>query len=422
MKRPVLLNNWEGTYFDFDEAKLLEIEDAAASLNCEMFVLDDGWFGARNSDRAGLGDWKVNRNKLPGGLKAVADHARELGLKFGLWIEPEMINEDSDLCREHPEWVLKEPGRKPVVSRSQLVLDMGRREVVDHLFGCISDILDSADISYIKWDFNRAVSNPYSNALPADRQGEVYHRFILGTYMLLERLTKAYPDVMIEGCAGGGGRFDAGMLFYTPQIWCSDNSEPVNRLKIQKGTSYGYPVCTMGAHVSASPNHQNGREVPLETRGVVAMSGTFGYELDPSKLSEEEKDVIRRQIADFNRYYELIQRGRYYRLTDSYDEEYFNAWMFVSDDGKEALLNLVVTDVRGNPEIPYVRLKGLDPDAVYEVKDSAIYANVPEWMPEEDEEKSSQAYSGRALMNGGYTFAPLFGVYPSAQIHFVRIG
>jgi alpha-galactosidase len=421
VKRPVLINNWEGTYFDFDEKSILEIADAAADTGCEMLVLDDGWFGVRDDDNSGLGDWFVNEKKLPGGLSKIADHVNSLGMKFGLWFEPEMVNEDSDLFRNHPDWALRDPDRDPVMGRNQLVLDMSRKEVVDYLFDSMSKILDSANISYIKWDFNRSIANAYSNALPADRQGEVPHRFMLGTYELLSRLRTAYPEIMMEGCSGGGGRFDAGIMFYSPQIWCSDNSEPINRLKIQKGTSYGYPVSTMGSHVSASPNHQNGRKTPLATRAIVAMSGTFGYEFDPRKLSKDERDEIKGQIAIFNKYYDLIQRGRYYRVSDNKTEEYFNSWEFVSEDKSEAMLNIVVTDVRGNPEIPFVRLSGLDPEVYYEV-DHVFKSE--EGSPAEagtrGENLVGTKFSGSALMNGGLALDPLFGVYPAIQIHFKK--
>ncbi|MCR5403177.1 MAG: alpha-galactosidase [Butyrivibrio sp.] len=411
VKRPVLINNWEGTYFDFDDEKITGIIDSAKEAGCEMFVLDDGWFGKRDDDHAGLGDWVVNRQKLKNGIEQLADHTDSLGMKFGLWFEPEMVNEDSDLFRKHPEWALSDPDRKPVMGRDQLVLDMSRNEVVDYLYESMSEILKSAKISYIKWDFNRSLSNVFSGKYPVDRQGEVSHRFVLGTYSLMERLREAFPDIMIEGCSGGGGRFDAGILFYSPQIWCSDNTEAINRLRIQKGTSYGYPVSTMGSHVSASPNHQTGREVPLMTRAIVAMAGTFGYELDPRQFSDEEKAMVREQIDTFNRHYDLIQRGRYYRLSDDEDEKYYTSWGFVSEDKEEALLNLVVTDMRANPEIIYVRMNGLDPAGIY-VVDDVISSYDKASKPE------NAFFSGAALMNAGYAFDPLFGSYPSIQIHF----
>ncbi|MCR5102423.1 MAG: alpha-galactosidase [Butyrivibrio sp.] len=418
MKRPVLINNWEGTYFDFDEKKIIEIEDSAAELGCEMFVLDDGWFGERNDDNAGLGDWKVNTDKLPGGIKTIADHANSLGMKFGLWFEPEMINEDSDLYRNHPEWVITDNNRNPVMGRNQLLLDMGKPEVVDYLFDSISEILDSANIEYIKWDFNRSIANPYSGGLEAEYEGEVLHRFMLGTYKLMDKIRSKYPDILIEGCSGGGGRFDAGIMFYSPQIWCSDNSDAIDRLSIQKGTSYGYPVSVMGSHVSASPNHQNGRVVPIITRGIVAMSGTFGYELDPRKLSIEEKEIIKKQITDFNKYYKLIQKGRYYRLTNEFEEKNYVCWQFVSEDKSECLVNIVLTNVHANAEIITVKLKGLNKNGCYIIDNSSSSCND---MPLEASFESSGnciSYSGSALMNGGYSFDPMYGVYPGMQIHF----
>lgn len=401
--RPVLLNNWEATYFQFNAEKIINLAREAASLGIEMLVLDDGWFGKRNDDNTSLGDWFVNEEKLPGGLKAVSEEIHRLGMKFGLWFEPEMVSEDSEIYRKHPDWALKDPGRKPTMSRNQMVHDMSRNEVQDYLYDAISRILDSTQIEYIKWDFNRSVANVYSAVLPPDRQGEVAHRFVLGTYRLLERLTDAYPQVMIEGCSGGGGRFDAGMLYYCPQIWCSDDTDPVARLKIQKGTSYGYPVCTVGSHVSASPNHQTGRETPLKTRGIVAMSGTFGYELNPQNLMEQEKEEIRQQIRDFHKDYWVIQKGTYYRLTDERQETWYTAWEIVSEDQTKAIVNLVVTDVHANPEFPYVKLRGLKKQSLYRL------------------EETGQCFDGAALVNGGYTFEAMTGVYPAVQLHFTEI-
>ena len=407
-RRPILINNWEATYFSFHGDKIIALAHQAKELGIEMLVLDDGWFGKRDDDRSGLGDWFVNEQKLPGGLKEIVEETAQIGLKFGLWFEPEMVSEDSELFRRHPDWALRDPGRQPMVARNQLVLDMSRNEVQDYLYESISRIIDEAKISYIKWDFNRPVANVYSGPLPAERQGEVSHRFILGTYALLERLTTEYPEVMIEGCAGGGGRFDAGMLYYTPQIWCSDDTDPIARLKIQKGTSYGYPISTMGSHVSAVPNHQTGRVTPLRTRGITAMSGTFGFELDPGKLTEEEKREIKFQIESFQKYYFLIQEGDYYRLDTKKTEAYYTAWAVVSPDQTEALVSLVVTEVQANPEIPFVRLQGLNPEGRYQL------------------EGTGQSFSGAALMNGGYAVG--FGDgelkmedYPAVQLHFVLI-
>ena len=401
-KRPVLINNWEATYFDFDTEKLLGIARQAKELGVDLFVLDDGWFGARRDDNAGLGDWVPNETILPGGLKRLGTELNNMGLQFGLWIEPEMINEESDLYRVHPEWALRDPDHAPMMARNQLVLDMGRRDVQDYLFQAIDKLLKEAPISYLKWDFNRPVANFYSNALPAARQGETAHRFMLGTYALLERLTSAHPDVMIEGCAGGGGRFDAGMLYYCPQIWCSDDTDAVQRLKIQKGTSYGYPVCTMGAHVSAVPNHQTGRTTPFATRGVVALSGTFGYELDPRKLSEGDKTIIREQIAQFHQFSDLISEGDYYRLDRPETEKSFTAWEFAAKDGSEALVSIVITDVEANAPFPYIRLLGLDPEGMYRLEDT------------------KECISGAALMFGGYALPQIPGDYPALILHFVR--
>jgi len=418
-RRPVLINNWEATYFDFNDEKILAIADEAAELGIEMLVLDDGWFGQRNSDNAGLGDWYVNENKIKGGLTSLIQKVNEKGLKFGIWIEPEMINEDSALYREHPDWVFAMPGRKPTRGRNQLVLDMGRSEVIEYLYSRIEALLAGNNIEYVKWDMNRSLSDVHSNALPTRRQGEALHRYMLGVYELMGRINRNFPNVLLEGCSGGGARFDAGILCYSPQIWCSDDTDPIHRLNIQYGTSFGYPVSTMGSHVSASPNHQTGRTTPMFTRAVVAMSGTFGYELDPAKLSDEEKSQIRDQIADFKRYYDLIQSGDYYRLTEIGDN-YFEAWEFAASDASEALLNVVVTDIQPNPTLMNIRLKGLDPDAVYEMTERK-YAN--ENIPPEFSTDSirKRELRGDALMNAGYTLEWAFGDYPALQIHLRRL-
>ncbi|MBR3367190.1 MAG: alpha-galactosidase, partial [Lachnospiraceae bacterium] len=369
-QRPILINNWEATYFDFNEEKIMRLARQAAELGIEMFVLDDGWFGARNDDNAGLGDWKVNLQKLPCGLDGLSAQIHALGMKFGLWVEPEMVNEDSDLYRAHPDWAFTVPGREPVRGRNQLVLDLSRGDVREYLYTVLSSLLRENRIDYIKWDFNRSLEDVFSRVVSAGRQGEVRHRYILGLYRLLGHLTENFPDVLFEGCAGGGGRFDPGMLYYSPQIWCSDDTDPIERLKIQYGTSFGYPVSAVGAHVSASPNHQTGRSTPIHTRAVVAMSGTFGYELDLNILTEADKEEIRGQIADYRRYAPLIGSGLYYRLTEtgrSYAESssYYTAWQFVAEDRSESLVNLVVTDPLPNAPLPHIRLKGLDPEAVY---------------------------------------------------------
>ena len=419
-RRPILINNWEATYFDFTDEKLLAIADEAAELGIEMLVLDDGWFGDRNSDNAGLGDWYVNEDKIKCGLKSLVEKVNEKGLKFGIWVEPEMINEDSDLYRKHPDWALKMPGRMPNRTRNQLVLDMSRPEVIDYLYERMDDLLSNNNIEYVKWDMNRSIADAYSEALPADRQGEVLHRYMLGVYDLMNRVTTNFPNVLLEGCSGGGGRFDAGILCYSPQIWCSDDTDPIHRLNIQYGTSFGYPVSTMGAHVSASPNHQTGRTTPIYTRAVVAMSGTFGYELDPGKLSEEDKNEIREQINIFKKYYDLIQNGRYYRLSEI-KEDYYEAWQFASDDGSEALLNVVVTQVQPNPALINLKLKGLDPDGVYEMTDESEKYHIESVYGYELDSAPRNTFSGDALMNAGYTLPWQFGDYPATQLHFRKI-
>ncbi|MCI8870930.1 MAG: alpha-galactosidase [Lawsonibacter sp.] len=398
-RRPVLINNWEATYFDFDAGKLLEIARTAAPLGIELFVMDDGWFGGRCDDNRGLGDWWVNREKLPGGLEALAPQMEELGLGFGIWIEPEMVNEDSRLYREHPDWALKIPRRDPARCRNQLVLDFSRPEVRENVYGQLYPVLSSAPIRYVKWDMNRSLTDVWSAALPPERQGEVYHRYVLGVYEMLDRLRRDFPDVLIEGCCGGGGRFDGGMLYYTPQIWCSDNTDAIDRLRIQYGTSFCYPVSAMGAHVSVSPNEQTGRVTPLRTRGAVAMSGTFGYEMDLSKTTPEEREIIREQTAFFKEHYDLIQKGDYYRLTDPFREGPYTAWAHVSPDRRQALVTVVYGSVRAVQSFLTLRLKGLDPDARYRVS---------------GEERS---WSGSVLMNAGWPLPMTRGDYQSLQLY-----
>ena len=360
--RPVLLNSWEAYYMDFDGADILALAEQAALLGMDMLVLDDGWFGKRNDDYAGLGDWYVNEEKLGGKMKELIYWVHRKGLKFGLWVEPEMVNEDSDLYREHPDWAMTIPGRNPVRGRHQLVLDFSRKEVVDAIFESICKVLDMGTVDYLKWDYNRSIVDVYSHT--AKDQGKVLYDYILGLYDFLERLTQRYPDMLIEGCSGGGGRFDAGMLYYTPQIWCSDNTDAIDRLRIQYGTSFGYPASCVGSHVSICPNEQNGRVTPLATRGITAMSGTFGYELNPEVLSEEEKDEIRAQIRRRNELAELIHFGSYYRLSDPFDGE-CSAWAFVSKDRSEALINHVNLEIHGNRPVTYVRMRGLESGSVF---------------------------------------------------------
>lgn len=400
-RRPVLINNWEGTYFDFTGEKLVQMAKEAAGLGVELFVLDDGWFGKRDSDDSGLGDWYVNEKKLGCTLADISRQIHELGMKFGIWFEPECVSEDSDLYRAHPDWAFTVPGRKPMRGRYQLVLDFSRQDVRDHIFAQMCEVLDHARVEYLKWDFNRSISDIYSAALPADRQGEVAHRYVLGLYDFLEKLRNRYPDILIEGCSGGGGRFDAGMLYYTPQIWCSDDTDAIERLKIQYGTSFAYPISTVGAHVSACPNHQTRRVTPLDTRATVAMAGTFGYELDPMKLSVEEKDQIRKQIKTFQGYYDLLQDGKYYRLTDPFTDEAYAAWEFAAQDGSEALLCVVSSKIYANSAPGYVKLRGLKEDRYYILN-------------------GEQRYLGGALMHAGFCMPYASEEYQSWNLHFVE--
>ena len=398
-RRPILINNWEATYFNFNTEKLLDIAREAKKLGVEMLVMDDGWFGKREDDVSGLGDWFVNEKKLGGKLKELVDGVNEIGLKFGIWFEPEMISEDSDLYRAHPDWALQIPGRAPTRGRQQLVLDFSREDVRTCIFDQMCAILESSNIEYVKWDANRHLTDVWSALLPAERQGEVFHRFILGLYDFLEKITQRFPNVLFEGCSGGGGRFDAGMMYYHPQIWCSDDTDAVERLEIQYGTSFAYPVSTMGAHVSVCPNHQTGRSVSMKTRGVVAMAGTFGYELDITKLSEEDKQTVKEQIEEFKKYYDLIQNGDYYRLTDDGRKSPFVAWEFVSADKKEALLNVVVLRTKANPIFHTVYVRGLEADRLYQI------------------DGSQEKFSGAVLMNGGYPIPVMGDDYQAVQIH-----
>jgi len=420
--RPVLINSWEAMTFDFNSEKLLDFARASAALGIEMMVLDDGWFGRRDSDNAGLGDWTANEAKLPGGLKPLSDAIHGMGMRFGLWVEPEMVNEESELYRAHPDWALSVPGRKPVMGRNQMVLDMGRGEVVEHLYRALSALLRENGIDYVKWDMNRNMTDVYSRALPPERQREAGHRYILGVYDLLERLTSEFPEVLFEGCAGGGGRFDAGMLYYSPQIWCSDDTDAIERLTIQWGTSVGYPASAMGAHVSVCPNQQTGRTVPFGTRGVVAMSGAFGYELDPRRLTEEERALVRSQIDRYHRWQALILRGRCYRLGDGRGD--FAAWEFAEEDGSRALVSVVVTRTRANTHGEHIRLRGLRPDARYRLSEFHIEGQriVLESARLDRASATERVLTGASLMYAGYTLPPLQGDYPSAQLLFTRVG
>jgi alpha-galactosidase len=367
--RPVLINNWEGTYFDFDETKLVDIAGVAKDLGVELFVLDDGWFGARDDDTTSLGDWTVDRRKLPNGIDGLARRIEAIGLRFGLWIEPEMISERSELFAAHPDWAIGIVGRKRTESRQQLTLDLSRPEIVDHLFGVLSELLASAPISYIKWDMNRNITEPASLGLPAERQGEFFHRYILGVYDLYARLTAAFPEVLFESCAGGGGRFDPGLLAYAPQAWTSDDTDAIERLRIQWGASLLYPLSSMGAHVSAVPNHQTGRRTPIATRAAVAFFGVFGYELDATSLSATERAEVSAQVAFYKEHRELLQRGRFVRLRSPFEGDgNETAWMTVSNDRRQAVVGFYRTLNRPNPGVNRLRLRELDLAARYRIR------------------------------------------------------
>ena len=362
--RPILINNWEATYFDFTREKLIAIAQKAKECGVELFVLDDGWFGARTTDHAGLGDWVANPDRLPEGITGIAEDIENVGLKFGLWFEPEMTNKDSDLYREHPDWILSVPGRHDSHGRFQYVLDFSRKEVVDRIYEMMAKILSTAKVSYVKWDMNRSITECYSAALPADRQGEVFHRYILGVYDLYERLTSAFPHVLFESCASGGGRFDPGILYYAPQGWTSDDTDAIERVKIQYGTSMCYPISSMGSHVSVVPNHQTRREAPLKTRANAAYFGTFGYELDLNKLTAEEIEEVKEQVKFMKAYREVIQYGTFYRLASPFDDEECG-WMVVSEDKKTAIVAWFRTLYTPNKCFTRMKLHGLDPEAFY---------------------------------------------------------
>ena len=401
--RKVLLNSWEGVYFDIKEQGMADMMADIASMGGELFVMDDGWFGSRNHDGSGLGDWTANREKLPSGLNGFSEKLRDMGLQFGIWIEPEMVNEDSDLYRAHPDWCFQIPGRTPGLERCQLVLDLSRREVRNCLFDRISKVVDEAGVSYVKWDMNRNLSDVWSAALPVSRQGEAAHRYVLGLYELMEKLTGKYPEILWEGCSGGGGRFDAGILCYMPQIWCSDNTDAVERIRIQYGTSFGYPVCAMGAHVSASPNRQTGREVPLETRAEVAMAGTFGYEMDVRTLNETERELVRQQIRDYRKYEHIVREGDYYRLTSPCEDTDLAVWQFVTKDRRESLVSMVILHPEANPPFRRIRVRGLTEDAEYRI------------------EGDDRVYRGSALMYAGLPVPVLWGDYQSCRFYIRKL-
>nr|WP_302887533.1 alpha-galactosidase [uncultured Romboutsia sp.] len=377
--RPILINNWEATYFDFNETKIKEIAREATNLGMELFVLDDGWFGKRDDDNSSLGDWFVNEEKLKGGLNQLATEINEMGLQFGLWFEPEMVSPISELYKEHPDWCIHIPGRNRSEARRQLILDYSREDVCNYIIEKISEVLSSAPISYVKWDMNRNMSEIGSAKLPANRQREVAHRYILGLYKVLEEITTRFPDVLFESCSGGGGRFDPGMLYYMPQTWTSDNTDAIERLKIQFGTSMVYPNASIGCHVSAVPNHQVDRITPIETRGVVAMSGNFGYELDITKLPESEKEIIKEQVKLYKEIRETIQFGKCYRLSSPFENNDI-AWMFISKDCEEIIVSFVRTLAKPNSKFISLKLVGLDESLKYEILGENIIVGGDELM------------------------------------------
>ncbi len=402
-KRPILINNWEATYFDFNTDKLISIATKAAELGIEMLVVDDGWFGKRNDDNCALGDWFVNENKIEGGLNNLASKINDLGMKFGLWFEPEMVSPDSDLYREHPDWAIHVKGRSAGLARNQLVLDISRKEVRDTIYERISKILQSAPISYVKWDMNRPLSDLESSCLPPDRQKELSHRYVLGLYEMLERFTSDFPNVLLEGCSGGGGRFDPGILYYCPQIWCSDDTDAIERLEIQEGTAMIYPLSSIGAHVSDCPNHTVGRVTPFKTRGDVALTGTFGYELDVTKISEEDRRMIPEQIILYHRYNDLIRTGDYYRILSHRNDGQLDVWQIVSKDKQEALIFCVQVFKKANYHSRIIKLKGLDEHTLYRI------------------EGIEQAITGGALMLAGLPIGRMSHDFESKIVHIKGI-
>lgn len=382
VKRPLLINSWEAAFFDFDSDKLVDFARSAREIGIEMLVMDDGWFGKRNSDDCSLGDWYVNEEKIKGGLSALISRINAEGLKFGIWYEPEMISPDSDLFREHPDWLVHTENREPMIGRNQYVIDFSRKDVRDNIWNQMYKLLSTNKIDYLKWDFNRNISDAGSVLLPKERKKEFFHRFILGTYEIMNKLVTTFPDILFESCSGGGGRFDPAMLCYSPQIWCSDNTDAIERTYIQFGTSYCYPASTVGAHVSA--NHRTG----YKTKGNVALWGTFGYELDPRKLSDNEKRVVKEQVAFYHKTYDLIRSGDLYRLVSPFENRYRAVWEIVSEDKKQALLTLVTINNEFRATI-IVKMRGLDSDKMYR---SSLDGNV---------------YSGSYLMNAGIDFSDL---------------
>lgn len=402
-KRPILINNWEATYFDFNTEKLVAIAKQASALGIEMLVMDDGWFGNRFDDNRALGDWTVNEEKLPGGLKRLVEEVNSLGMKFGIWMEPEMISPDSQLYRAHPDWAIAVPGRTAGLCRNQYVLDITRPEVLEYAWSCVENTLRSANIEYLKWDMNRQLADLGSLGLPADRQGELYHRYVLAVYELQERLLQNFPHLLLENCSGGGARFDPGMLYYCPQIWCSDDTDAIERLSIQEGTALAYPLSSMGAHVSDCPNHTVGRTAPFATRGHVALAGTFGYELDVTKIPQEDRDMIPRQVEMYHRYNDLVREGDYYRIASYQENRFYDCWQVVSKAKDRALVTFVQVLNRPNYHSRRLKLQGLESDARYMV------------------EGTDRCYDGDVLMQCGLPIGNMWGDFQSILISLIKI-
>ena len=408
--RPILINNWEATYFNFDTEKLIDIAREASKDGIEMLVMDDGWFGHRSFDDSSLGDWYVNEDKIKGGLKHLVEEVNKLGMKFGIWFEPEMISPDSDLYRAHPDWAIQIPGREPGLSRQQLVLDITRKEVEDYTYESVAKILRSANIEYVKWDMNRQLTDIGSAALPADQLGEFYHRYVLAVYRLQERLLTEFPKLLLENCSGGGARFDPGMFFYSPQIWCSDDTDAIERLAIQEGTALVYPLSTMGAHVSVCPNHACGRVTPFKTRGYVALSGTFGYELDITKLPAEERAMIPGQVALYKNFGDLVRNGDYSRIASYRENNEYDCWASIAKDKPKALVTFVQVLNHPNYKTRFIKINGLKPEAKYRVT----------W-PDEDQKKFPPLrLTGSTIMNAGIPIRRDWGDY-QAQLIYLEV-
>ena len=405
-KRPILINNWEATYFEFTAEKIIDIAREGAKLGIEMLVLDDGWFGNRFDDNRSLGDWQVNEEKINGGMGKLAEDVNALGMKFGLWFEPEMISPESKLYEEHPDWAIQIPGRRGCCARNQFVLDVSRKEVRDHVLEQMFAVLHGANVEYVKWDMNRPLTDLGSADLPAERQGELFHRYVLGTYEMQERLLEEFPNLLLENCSGGGGRFDPGMLYYSPQIWCSDDTDAIERLSIQEGTSLIYPLSCMGAHVSVCPNHTVGRSTPFSTRGMVALAGTFGYELDVTKLSDEDKGNVSKQIKAYHAFNDLIREGKYYRNASQQENRDHDCFQVTDGDGTKSLVFFTQVLAKPNLKSRCIRLQGLKEDANYRI--CLVHLDQEELMTD-----TGRVVNGGILMNAGMIIERPWGDFQS---------